>query len=110
MRLGKLDGMRAAIAILAIGAMMSIGSHLLWGQGTSQGQANPLNSQAQRERNYKEPVYFAPDAGLRWPLTPETKAYGSIDGMHLREYIKELIEISHRSRDRGEQLWGRITG
>src|SRR5580704_11839081 len=30
--------------------------------------------------------------------------------MHLCVYFKELIDISHRSRDRGDQLWGRITG
>jgi len=110
MRLVKMDGMRAAFAILAIVALTWTVGHFAWAQGSAQSQANPPNGRTQQERNYTEPVYFAPDAGLRWPLTPETKPYGSIDGTHLREYIKELIDISHRSRDRGDQLWGRITG
>jgi Peptidase family M28 len=57
-----------------------------------------------------DPNFFPPDASPRWPLTPATQAYAPIQGDRLREYVKELTEISHHSRDRGEQLWGRITG
>jgi hypothetical protein len=65
---------------------------------------------AEREREYKGPEFFAASEVPRWPLTKETLAYASINGEHLLEYVKELTEISHHSRDRGEQLWGRITG
>ncbi len=74
------------------------------------GPSQYLSRQLQAERNFRDPVYFPPEGAPRWPLTPATSAYASITGEHLRDYVAELVDISHRSRDRGEQLWGRITG
>ena len=68
---------------------------------------------AQREvRNqaYQEPTYFPADGVPLRPLSADTQAYASIQGQHLLNYVRELGEISRRSRDRGDQLWGRITG
>jgi hypothetical protein len=92
----------AALAALAGGA-------LLWSQNAQQ-PGGPGRAMAEKERAYKSPVFFAPSEVPRWPLTKETQAYASINGDHLLEYVKDLTEISHHSRDRGEQLWGRITG
>ncbi len=64
----------------------------------------------EKERSYKQPAFFSPGEVPRWPLTKETQAYASINGDHLLEFVKDLTEISHHSRDRREQLWGRITG
>jgi hypothetical protein len=69
-----------------------------------------LSRQVQAERNFKDPVFFPQENTPRWPLTPATQKYAPITGEHLREYVKDLTEVSHHSRDRGEQLWGRITG
>lgn len=77
---------------------------------SGQGAARYMNSNLQKERDFKSPVMYPPDADIRWPLNTQTQSYASIDGEHLREFVKDQIDISHRSRDRGEQLWGRITG
>jgi hypothetical protein len=50
------------------------------------------------------------DAYLEWPLPPADKAYGSIDGRHIHQYVSQLATIADQYRDQGHQLWGRITG
>jgi hypothetical protein len=50
------------------------------------------------------------DAYLRWPLPPSAQKYGAIDGLRLKPYVRELSAISAKSRDEGNQWWGRITG
>lgn len=56
------------------------------------------------------PLVPLEESWLRWPLPPGEQAYGVIDGRRLRGYVEELAAISRRSRDRGEQWWGRIQG
>ena len=50
------------------------------------------------------------ESWLRWPLPASEYAYATIDGQRLKAYVKEVTAISRRSRDRGEQWWGRIQG
>jgi hypothetical protein len=57
-----------------------------------------------------KPVRPLDDSYLVWPLAPEDKAYASIDGKHLKQYVEEQTAISRRYRDRGHQFWGRIIG
>src|SRR4051794_37226662 len=46
-----------------------------------------------------------------WPLPATAKAYGSIDGKHLWQYVREQADIAERYRDQGHpQFWGRIAG
>ncbi len=47
---------------------------------------------------------------LQWPLAASDRKYADIDGRRLRGYVDQLAAISRRSRDRGEQWWGRIQG
>jgi hypothetical protein len=47
---------------------------------------------------------------LQWPLAASEQKYAGIDGRHLRAYVDQLASISRRSRDGGEQWWGRIQG
>jgi len=57
------------------------------------------------------PIYeLNDDAYIRFPLPPGAEAYADINGRHLKPYVAELVEISHKSRDAGEQYWGRIAG
>ena len=56
------------------------------------------------------PLVPLEDSWLRWPLAPSEQAFGAIDGRRLRGYVDQLAAISRRSRDRGEQWWGRIQG
>ena len=83
---------------------------LLLAQSAPQPGAARGSSMLEKERIYKEPVFFSPNEVPRWPVTKEMQAYVSINGDHLLQYVKDLTEISKHSRDRGEQLWGRITG
>ena len=55
-------------------------------------------------------LYDIEEAYLRWPLPDGLEQYGTIDGVHLKGYVREITAISRRSRDRGEQYWGRIPG
>ena len=50
------------------------------------------------------------DSYLVWPVAPGDKAYTSIDGKHLKQYVEDQSAISRRYRDQGHQFWGRIIG
>jgi hypothetical protein len=56
------------------------------------------------------PLVPLEESWLRWPLPATEKTYEQIDGQRLKSYVKEITAISRRSRDRGEQWWGRIQG
>lgn len=46
-----------------------------------------------------------------WPLPAKEEAYGTIDGKHLWQYVREQADIAERYRDQGHpQFWGRIAG
>jgi len=47
---------------------------------------------------------------LRWPLPAGEQAYGRIDGARVKQYVNEITAISRKSRDDGNQYWGRISG
>jgi len=48
---------------------------------------------------------------VAWPLPSTGKAYSTIDGKHLWQYVKEQSEIAEHYRDQGHpQFWGRIAG
>jgi hypothetical protein len=46
----------------------------------------------------------------RWPYPAGDTALNDIDGMRIKGHIKEITAISRKSRDDGNQYWGRITG
>jgi hypothetical protein len=83
--------------------------------GVLQGQAAPNQAQQNQERVVRRadplpPVMPVDDRYLEWPLPANDKAYGSIDGRHLKTYVNDLTAIPERYRDQGHQFWGRITG
>jgi hypothetical protein len=57
-----------------------------------------------------KPLYELDKAMLKWPLPATEQKYADIQGDHLKVYVNELVDISRRSKARGEQLWGRIMG
>jgi hypothetical protein len=57
-----------------------------------------------------QPIKPLADSYLQWPLPESAREYGRIDGRHLHSYVDELAAISRKSRDAGNQWWGRITG
>jgi hypothetical protein len=50
------------------------------------------------------------DHSLRWPLPPGEQAYGRIDGARLKQSVVDITGVSRKSRDDGNQYWGRIAG
>jgi hypothetical protein len=56
------------------------------------------------------PIVPLEDSFLQWPLPSSAQQYGRIDGKHLHGYVEELAVLSRKSRDAGQQWWGRITG
>jgi hypothetical protein len=47
---------------------------------------------------------------LVWNIAPADKAYASIDGADLKQFVAAQTAISRRYRDAGHQFWGRIIG
>lgn len=66
---------------------------------------DPAASQPARHR-----LADVPAAELTWPSSKELSAYDTIDGRRMKGYVEELAAISRKSRDAGNQRWGRIAG
>ena len=47
---------------------------------------------------------------LRWALPPSEQVYSRIDGWKAKQYVTEITGVSRKSRDDGNQYWGRISG
>ena len=107
---------RKTVGAIALGGLAGLAIFALSGcSGNAGGQAKEqLSSKA--GQNAAEPATGPPwfalndDAYLRWPLPPSALQYGRIDGRHLKPYIGDLAAISAKSRNEGNQWWGRITG
>jgi hypothetical protein len=56
------------------------------------------------------PLWLPDDQYLRWPLPPGEQAYAALDAHRIKSYINDITAISRKSRDDGNQYWGRITG
>ena len=55
-------------------------------------------------------LFLPDDAYLHWPLPAGEEAYASVDGIAIKKIIPEITAISRKSRDDGNQFWGRIAG
>ena len=54
--------------------------------------------------------WLTDDEFLRWPYPPGDVAYTDLDGFRIKAFINEITAISRKSRDEGNQYWGRIAG
>ena len=50
------------------------------------------------------------EAFMRVPLKPEDQKYADIDGFRMKEIVREVTEISLKTRDDKTRYWGRIAG
>jgi hypothetical protein len=55
-------------------------------------------------------LYIADEDYIRFPLPPGADAYADVDAMTIKSMIGEITAISRKSRDDGNQYWGRIPG
>src|SRR5262245_21627576 len=55
-------------------------------------------------------LYLPDEAYPRFPLPPGNEAYAHVDGLKMKAVVEEITAISRKSRDDGNQYWGRIAG
>jgi len=55
-------------------------------------------------------LFIADEDYIRFPLPPGAEAYADVDAMKIKATIGEITAISRKSRDDGNQYWGRIPG
>jgi peptidase M28-like protein len=82
---------------------------VLMGPAIAQGQPPPQGG-GERSGPAQSPLWLPDDEYLRWPLPASEQAYAGLDGRRIKGYINEITAISRKSRDDGNQYWGRITG
>ena len=54
--------------------------------------------------------YVRDDAYLRVPIHADDQKYLGLDGEEMKTYLREIVDISLRDRDRGNVFWGRNAG
>ena len=55
-------------------------------------------------------LFIADEDYIRFPLPPGEEAYADVDAFKIKALIGEITAISRKSRDDGNQYWGRIAG
>jgi hypothetical protein len=55
-------------------------------------------------------LFIADEDYIRFPLPPGEEAYADVDAVRIKASIGEITAISRKSRDDGNQYWGRIAG
>jgi hypothetical protein len=73
--------------------------------GRQGGGAQPLGRGA-----YQPTTWWGDEMFAKWPYPAGDAVYADLDGMKIKGYINEITAISRKSRDDGNQYWGRITG
>jgi hypothetical protein len=94
------------LLVLNLVAGLCLGKSVAQGSDGPQGQGRSPST----VKHALPALHPLDDEYLEWPLAPADKAYGAIDGRHLKQYVAEIVAISERYRDQGHQFWGRITG
>ncbi len=94
--------------------LANVGAHAQ--QGTGQAQTPPTEGRlTDPAPNLPRgaavpPNWLTDDQFMRWPYPPADRAYNDLDGFRIKGHINEITAISRKSRDDGNQYWGRITG
>jgi Peptidase family M28 len=78
-------------------------------QGARQG-APPANAPQGGRGTYQPTLWWGDEMFPKWPYPAGDAVYADLDGMKIKGYINEITAISRKSRDDGNQYWGRITG
>src|SRR5207247_2144147 len=79
-------------------------------QGARQGGAATNGEQPLGRGAFQPTLWWGDDMFPKWPYPAGDAVYTDLDGMKIKGYINEITAISRKSRDDGNQYWGRITG
>src|SRR5262252_9135807 len=101
---------RGIVLTATMGAAVLTGSWPLAQRAPAPDTLNNLDYRAAGSMaTYRAPAY-PEDAYIRIPLPPSEQAYKEINGLRIKDTIKEIVAISYRRRDAGDIMWGRIPG
>ena len=79
-------------------------------QGARQGGAAGGGEPVLGRGTFQPTLWWGDDMFPKWPYPAGDAPYADLDGMKIKGYINEITAISRKSRDDGNQYWGRITG
>lgn len=79
-------------------------------EGAGPAGAPPANAPQGGRGAYQPTLWWDDEMFPKWPYPAGDAAYADLDGMKIKGYINEITAISRKSRDDGNQYWGRITG
>ena len=89
--------------LVALGAQTQAG-----GQAPATVQAPPPNPLG--DPLLESPEHVREDAFYKVPLQPEDRKYADIDGLRMKNVVREVAAISERDKARGTLFWGRNVG
>src|SRR5437016_5685585 len=107
MAMRKIFASGAGLAVVAIAIGSILHAQAPAGRGSAQGRAGgaaPAGQAAQpaaRGRGGPAPVFKLEDNFLQWRLLPAEKAFESIDGKRLLQYVNDMAAVSRHYRDSG---------
>jgi hypothetical protein len=105
---------RNRLLAILIGVATTIAAHQAFAQ-----EQSPTRQQGVQAARYGTALglprdggklYLPDDAYPRFPLPPGNAAYAHVDGLKMKEVVEQIAAISRKSRDDGNQYWGRIAG
>ena len=101
------------VALLAVGMTVALfaqrGEQRAGAAGVP--SAPPQAAQPQGGRGaYQPTLWWGDEMFPKWPYPAGDAVYADLDGVKIKGYINEITAISRKSRDDGNQYWGRITG
>ncbi len=79
-------------------------------QAARQGGAPANPGQVPGRGAYQPTLWWGDEMFPKWPYPAGDAVYADLDGVKIKGYINEITAISRKSRDDGNQYWGRITG
>ena len=104
--------MRTRVVLLSLLLVGALGAAFIHAQQGRRGAGGPPSEAgAVLPRGaFQPPLWLPDDQFSRWPYPAGDTAYNKIDGFKIKDYINQITAISRKSRDDGNQYWGRITG
>jgi hypothetical protein len=79
-------------------------------EGAGPAGAPPANAPQGGRGAYQPTLWWGDEMFPKWPYPAGDAVYADLEGTKIKGYINEITAISRKSRDDGNQYWGRITG
>lgn len=119
---GLLSGVRIGVATSLV-ALLMFGAGAILGRAQNAGGSVPAGQRIRAGRiNYqgvtatpglpddRDALLIAEADYIRAALPPGAEKYATVDGMAIKKTEEEIVAISEKSRNDGNQFWGRISG